>query len=188
MCSGGSYAIIPMLLTVTNQYQVGEKMEDWREHLKDKPVKYWIRTEIEEIIKKKSVDRKRFFECSKTKYQKIINGFYYAFVDYNKYPKVELSYCWLHFRQDMKVIDRVSEMIGWKCMLAKIKEGLSYDWNKKIFLIVSDGWVYEGYIDSVIDVLNEVDELLEEFYIVTPQFDKLAAYCDDGRCLVFYEK
>ena len=89
----------------------------------------------------------------------------------------------------MKVIDRVSEMIGWKCMLAKIKEGLSYDWNKKIFLIVSDGWVYEGYIDSVIDVLNEVDELLEEFYIVTPQFDKhTAAYCDDGRCLVFYEK
>ena len=30
LCSGGSYAIIPMLLTVTNQYQVGEKMEDWR--------------------------------------------------------------------------------------------------------------------------------------------------------------
>lgn len=75
-------------------------MEDWRVHLKDKPVKYWIRAEIEEIIKEKSIDRKRFFECSKTKYQKIIN----------------------------------------------------------------------------------------EFYIVTPQFDKFVAYSDDGRCLVFYEK
>lgn len=162
-------------------------MKDRREHLKDKPMKYRIRAEIEEIIKEKSVDRKQFFECSKTKYQRIINEFYYAFADYKKYPKVEMSYCWLHFRQDLKVMDRVSEMIGWKRMLAKIKEQLSYDWNKKIYLIL-DGWVYEGYIDSVIDVLSEVDELLEEFYIVTPQFDKFAAYSDDGQCLVFYEK
>lgn len=46
-------------------------MENWRELLKDKPVKYWIRTEIEEIIKEKSVDRERFYEYSKTNYQKI---------------------------------------------------------------------------------------------------------------------
>ena len=46
-------------------------MENWRELLKDKPVKYWIRTEIEEIIKDKSVDRERFCEYSKTNYQKI---------------------------------------------------------------------------------------------------------------------
>ncbi|WP_168356630.1 DUF6756 family protein [Petralouisia muris] len=167
---------------------VGEKMENWREHLKDKPVKYWIRTEIEEIIKEKSVDRKRFYEYSKTKYQKIINEFYYAFADHKKYPKVELNYCWLHFRQELKKIDCISETIGWECMLAKIKERLSYDWNKKVYLILSDGWVYEGYIDNIIDVLEEVDGLLEDFYIVTPQFDKFAAYSDDGQCLVFYEK
>lgn len=156
--------------------------------MKDKPVKYWIRTEIEEIIKEKSVDRKLFYEYSKTKYQKIINRFYYAFADYKKYPKVELSYCWLHFRQEIKKIDCVSETIGWKCMLAKIKERLFYDWNKKIYLILSDGWVYEGYIDNIIDVLNEVDGLLEDFYIVTPQFDKFAVYSDDCGCLLFYEK
>ena len=114
-------------------------MENWRELLKDKPVKYWIRAEIEEIIKEKSIDRKRFYEYSKTNYQKIINGFYYAFVDYKKYPKVELSYCWLHFRQELKEIDCVSETIGWEGMLAKIKERLSYDWNKKVYLILSDG-------------------------------------------------
>lgn len=163
-------------------------MEYWKEYLKDKPVKYWIRTEIEEIIKEKLVDRKLFYEYSKTEYQKVINGFYYAFVDYEKYPEVELSYCWLHFREELNEIDFVSETIGWKCMLAKIKEVLSYDWNKKIYLILSQGWVYEGYIDSIIDVLNEVDGLLEDFYIVTPQFDKLAAYCDDGGGLGFYEK
>ena len=163
-------------------------MENWRELLKDKSVKYWIRAEIEEIIKEKSVDRKRFYEYSKTNYQKIINGFYYAFVDYKKYPKVELSYCWLHFRQELKEIDCVSETIGWECMLAKIKERLSYDWNKKVYLILSDGWVYEGYIDTITDVLNEVDGLLEDFYIVTPQFDKFAAYTDDSQCLCIYEK
>jgi hypothetical protein len=114
-------------------------MENWRELLKDKPVKYWIRAEIEEIIKEKSIDRKRFYEYSKTNYQKIINRFYYTFVDYKKYPKVELSYCWLHFRQELKEIDCVSETIGWEGMLAKIKERLSYDWNKKVYLILSDG-------------------------------------------------
>ena len=51
-----------------------------------------------------------------------------------------------------------------------------------------NGWVYEGYIDTITDVLNEVDGLLEDFYIVTPQFDKLAAYTDDGQCLCIYEK
>ncbi len=129
--------------------------------MKDKPVKYWIRTEIEEIIKEKSVDRERFYEYLKTNYQKIINKFYYAFMDYKKYPKVELSYCWLYFRQELKEIDCVSETIG---------------------------WVYEGYIDTITDVLNEVDGLLEDFYIVTLQFDKFAAYTDDGQCLCIYEK
>lgn len=163
-------------------------MEYWREQLKNKPIKYWVRTEIEEIVKEKSVDRKLFYEYSKTQYQKVINSFYYAFVEYEKYPRVELSYCWLHFREELKVIDCVSETVGWNCMLAKIKGRLSYDWNKKIYLILSQGWVYEGYIDSIIEVLDEVDGLLEDFYIVTPQFDKFAAYCDDGGCLVFYEK
>lgn len=163
-------------------------MEAWRERLKDKTVKYWIRAEIEEIIKEKPIDRKLFYEYSKTKYRNIINRFYYAFVDYEKYPKIELSYCWLHFRQELKEIGCVSEAVGWECMLAKIKESMSYDWNKKLYFILSEGWVYEGYIDNIIDVLNEVDGWLEDFYIVTPQFDKFAAYSDDGQCLVFYEK
>lgn len=156
--------------------------------MKDMPIKYWIRTEIEEIVKEKSIDRKLFYEYSKAKYPKVINEFYYAFVDYEKYPKVELSYCWLHFRKELKETDCISEAIGWRRMLSKIKECLSYDWNKKIYFILSQGWVYEGYINTIIDVLDEVDGLLEDFYIVTPQFDRFAAYCEDGQCLVFYEK
>lgn len=156
--------------------------------MKGKPVKYWIRAEIEEIIKEKSIDRKLFYEYPKTKYQNIINRFYYAFVDYEKYQKIELSYCWLHFRQELKETGCVSEAVGWGCMLEKIKECMSYDWNKKLYFILSEGWVYEGYIDNIIDVLNEVDGWLDDFYIVTPQFDRFAAYSDDGQCLIFYEK
>lgn len=155
--------------------------------MKDKSLKYEIRMEIEEIVKEKSVDRRLFYEYSKTKWQKVINEFYYAFVDYEKYPRVELNYCWLHFREELHKIGCVSLGIGWECMLEKIKELFPYDWNKKIYLILSQGWVYEGYIDSIIDVLKEIG-FSDDFYIVTPQFDKFAAYCDDGECLVFYEK
>ena len=163
-------------------------MEYWREDWKDKPVKYWIRTEIEEIIKEKSIDRKSFYEYSKMEYQRVINRFYYAFADYKKYPRVELSYCWLRFRAELNILDSVGEGIGWTGMLARIKERLPYDWEKKIYLILSQGWVYEGYMDSIIKVLQETDGLLEDFYIVTPQFDKFAAYCDDGGQLVIYGK
>ena len=35
-------------------------MEDWRELLKDKPVKYWMRAEIEEIIKENQLTENGF--------------------------------------------------------------------------------------------------------------------------------
>ncbi len=73
-------------------------------------------------------------------------------------------------------------------MLQKIKEFLPYDWNRKVFLLLSDGWVYEGYIDDILEVLYEVDGIVEDFYIVTPEYDKFALYCEDGGCLVIYEK
>ena len=40
-------------------------MENWRELLKDKPVKYWIRTEIEEIIKKNQLTGNGFMNIQK---------------------------------------------------------------------------------------------------------------------------
>ena len=121
-------------------------MELWREKLKDKPLRYWIRIEIEEIVKKKSIDRTHFYEYSKTGYSKVINRFYYAFADYEKYPKVHLEYCWMHLRKDLKILYSVLEGIGWKQMLSKIKEFVPGTGKKKVFLILSEGWVYEGYI------------------------------------------
>lgn len=64
------------------------KNTEWQEKLKNKSVRYWICDEIEEIIKEESIDRNRIYEFSKTDYKSIINGFYYAFAEYEKYPIV----------------------------------------------------------------------------------------------------
>ena len=53
-------------------------------------------------------------------------------------------------------------------------------------MILSQGWVYEGYIKEILDVLGETDGLLEDFYIVSPEFDWMIAYCDDGESAALY--
>lgn len=145
--------------------------------LKMNPVRYWSRIEIEEIVKEKNIDRNRFYEYSKNKYQHIINRFYYSFVEHNdanhkEHFQIVLSYLWLHLRKELNKIYHEYASSDWEASLSKIKERLEYDWNKKLFLILSDGWVYEGYIDEILSVLAETDGLIEDFYIVTPEYDK----------------
>ena len=53
-------------------------------------------------------------------------------------------------------------------------------------MILSQGWVYEGYIKEILAVLGEMDGLLEDFYIVSPVVDWMIAYCDDGECAALY--
>ncbi len=82
-------------------------MEEWRKNLKKKPARYWSRIEIEEIMKEKYIDRNRFYEYSKNKYQQIINRFYYSFVEhknanYKERSQVRLSYLWLNLRKELK--------------------------------------------------------------------------------------
>jgi len=45
----------------------------------------------------------------------------------------------------------------------KLKDKPGRYWSRKVFLMLSDGWVYEGYIDEILEVLNEVDGLIEDF-------------------------
>lgn len=152
-----------------------------------KAVRYLSRDEVENIVKEKNVDRTRFHEYSKFEYEKIIHKFYYSFCDYTDCKKISsLAYVWLKFRRSLIKTATVSERIGWNNMLNTIKEKMEYDWNRKLYLILDDGWVYEGYIDETITVLGETSGIVEEFYIVSLDFNSMAAYCDDGGCLVFY--
>lgn len=153
----------------------------------NKSVRYWSRDEIEEIVKDKNIDRTRFHEYSKFEYEKVINKFYYSFCDYSNCNKItNFSYVWLKFRQNLIKTATVSESVGWSNMLNTITKELEYNWDKKLYLILSDRWVYEGYIDEIITVLCEVTGNVEDFYIVSLEFDSMVAYCDDGGCLVFY--
>ena len=168
-------------------------LEEWRKNLKNKPARYWSRIEIEEIVKEKNIDRNRFYEYSKNKYLQVINRFYYSFVEHKnanhkECSQVRLSYLWLNFRNELNKIYHEYASSDWDTSLFKIKEFLEYDWNKKLFLILSDGWVYEGYIEEILSVLAETDGLIEDFYIVTPKYDKFAMYCSDGDSISIFEK
>ena len=165
-------------------------MTSWKEKLKGKPVRYWIRAEIEEIIKENNIDRTKFYEYSKTGYVDVIKKFYYSFVDYKKYPyksKYGLSYCWLHLRTELKCSQPVTDD-NWIFLLQKIKDILPVKKDERLYLILSENWVYEGYINEIIDVLSETDCLLEDFYIVSKKYKWFLAYCDDGMCAVLYQK
>ena len=58
--------------------------------------------------------------------------------------------------------------------------------DTKLYMILSQGWVYEGYLKEILDVLGETDVLLEDFYIVSPVFDWMVAYCEDGESAALY--
>ena len=99
------------------------------------PVRYWSRIEIEEIIKEHCIDRERFYEYSKNKYQKVLNKFYYSFADHIKYPDFHLNYLWLHFRKDFK---KVFFQYDNDDMLDNIKQYFISRKIQKLFLILSD--------------------------------------------------
>jgi len=163
------------------------KNTEWQKKLKDKPLKYWIRDEIEEIIKEENIDRNCFGEFSKWKYEDIIKKFYYSFVDYERYPQIKLEYCWLHLRENLNVQESVSVNGDWNMFLQQVSNLIEQNDNRKLYMILSQGWVYEGYKKEIFDILRETDYLLEDFYIVSPDFDWTVSYCDDGETAVLYK-
>ncbi len=165
------------------------KNTEWQKKLKNKPVRYWIRDEIEEIIKEKNIDRLRFCECSKFTYYDIIKKFHFTFVDYEKQSKISLSYCWLHLRKDLKVINTIYEQnYDWIAFLKKIQSLMPTSKDNKLYMILSEEWVYEGFADEIFNVLAETDSLLEDFYIVSKKFDWFTVYSSDACSAVLYHK
>ena len=117
----------------------------------------------------------------------MLNKFYYSFADYTEFPTVHFNYLWLNLRKDLKKVFFQYDN-DWLSLLDNIKQYFINRNIQKLFLILSDGWVYEGYIDEIITVLSEIDGVIEDFYIVTPKFDSFAVYCSDGDCASIYEK
>ncbi|MBO4524592.1 MAG: hypothetical protein J5723_07935 [Ruminococcus sp.] len=147
-----------------------------------------IRLQIENIIKVCGIDRTRFYEYSKIGYSDVITRFLYTFTDFKKDVKNDsicLDYCFLRFRKEWKKLD-IS--FDWADIICKTREYISEKTDGKVFLILSQGWVYEGFIDEIMTILGETDYHLNDFYIVSPKYEWLAAYCDDGDAMVIFEK
>lgn len=156
-------------------------------HLRNKSQKYLIRDEIEAIVKEKGINRKRFYEYSKYGHIKVVKAFYYAFMDYKKYPKVLLEYAWLHLRKDIQQEGLLSlREYTWEGLLYELKKRTIETEDNKYYLILSQGWVYVGYPKEIFTVLNETEGLIEDFYVVSRKFDWVICYCDDGECAGIY--
>ena len=163
------------------------KSTEWQDKAKHKPVRYWIRDEIEEIIKEENIDRKRFYEASKNNYQSIINKFYYSFIEYEDKRKPDftaLDYIWLIFRKNLKR----SHLIHWGKdyyeYIGSIAALIPDEYlNNMHYLILSQGWVYEGYIPEIIAVLKETDGWLDDFYVVSKKYEYVIVHTDDGECM-----
>lgn len=165
------------------------KSIEWQKKLKSKSPRYWIRDEIEEIVKEENIDRICFYEYSKFEYKDIVTKFYYSFVDYKNYSDVTIQYCWLHFRKDLKIKTIINEQDkGWVEFLNNVKNSIPITNDNKFYLILSEGWVYEGCADEIFNVLSETDGLLEDFYFVSRKFDWFISYCSDGECAAIYSK
>lgn len=76
----------------------------------------------------------------------------------------------------------------WTDFLQKLQSLISQTTDVKFYMILSEGLVYEGYVDEIFCILKETDGLLEDFYIVSIKFDWVIAYCTDGECAVMYWK
>ena len=134
-----------------------------------------FREEIEKIIKEEHIERNRFHEFSKLKYDEVIQKFYYSFCDYKQFftTTVTLSYRRLHFRSTLDhyaVAGLWSVNWDWEEYLSAIKSSMPSNDGQKLFLLLEEGWVYEGYADEMFRILKKIDYHMN-FFIISNQFD-----------------
>lgn len=157
----------------------------WQEKARHKPHRCYIRDEIEEIIKEENIDRTRFHEFSKFGYKDIIRKFYYNFADYKNFTPsvIHLYYKFMHLRDNLEryYIDCFFRTDNWVEYMETVRAEISHI-TEKMYLILEQGWVYEGYVNEIFDVLIETDCGLTDCYIVSSKFDWFIAisYIEDN--------
>lgn len=163
----------------------------WQEKAHHKPYRYYVRDEVEEIVKEENIDRKRFHEFSKFRYNEIIRKFYYNFADYKNFTpsRIHLDYTYMHLRDNLEkhYIDCFFRTNDWVEYMETVRTEISHI-KEKMYLILEQGWVYEGYVNEIFDVLTEVDGGLTDCYIVSSKFDWFIAMCNIEDNAVMYRK
>lgn len=147
------------------------------------------RNEIEDIIKKEHIDRNRFHEFSKFKYNDIIKKFFDAFFEHKGF-KSEINPRYAHIKEEFykTSIGQYTEgYCWWSEYMEEIKSKLPSHADKKLFLILSGGWVYEGYTNELFKVFGKF-YWIDYFYIVSGKFDWFIVYDSIAERAVIYQK
>lgn len=168
-------------------------------------VRYEKRDQIEELIKSKKIDRNKFHEVSKLDWDKIIKRLHYTFYDHQKSQNTYMwkgsqqkdwccqtngrndygwtPYMWLRFRKDLIVADRIRED-DWGEYIENIFN-IVPEWDDKTFyyLITDGGWVYEGTLLTIVNILRDYPIDNEEFYLFPKDYSWVITHSDDAECM-----
>ena len=154
-----------------------------------KQIRYQMRNEIETIIKEKHIDRNLFHEVSKFSYAQIFRKFYYTFCTHDKSdnctvnPELMQSYMWLRFRNNLTNAE-LYRVGNWKDAMHHLYDMIpEHDDSMFYYLITDGGWLYEGTLPAVIEILLEYPPDMEDFYLFPKHYEYVVAYCDDGECM-----
>ena len=146
---------------------------------------YLVRDEIEKVRREKGIPPERFGEFAKSGWKDIITKFCYTFLDMKKQRGSNLAYSWLNFRVGLAHSEPLRCGADEYAYFSQVRELIPQeDRDSKLFLILSEGWVYEGYAEEIFLVLSEIF-YLEDAYIVSNKFRWVICHCDDGECAVF---
>lgn len=154
---------------------------------KRKPASYRTRDEVEEVIKENNIDRSEFHEASKFSYKNILRKFYYTFFEYDRnvryaeQQEINFSYAWLYFRKDLYHSDSIRAYYD-NTDIDSIKSLVpEYSDDMICYYIIADGWVYEGKLSAMLNVIPEIS-IWTDYYIISKKFDWVVVNCDDGEC------
>ncbi|MDE7326019.1 MAG: hypothetical protein K2N63_07075 [Lachnospiraceae bacterium] len=148
-------------------------------------VRYEMRDAMEQIIKEYGIDRMKFHEVAKNRYDQVLRRLYYSFCNYKKYPVMQLAYLWTRFREDLKRTELIiTNWEDWDIYIDRMDELLlERKPDTFYYLVVDGGWVYEGSLEEMKKVLKEYPASMEDFYIFPKDFLWLICHCDDGACM-----
>ncbi|MDE6004083.1 MAG: hypothetical protein K2G88_01700, partial [Oscillospiraceae bacterium] len=115
---------------------------------------------------------------------------YYTFCDYPKYQatpeQIEIYYLWTSFRKNLQYSESVAYPFDtdttWEHAVKSIKNWLP-DKNKYYYFLTVYGWLYEGTINGILQLLEEDPLMLQEFYIFPKDYSLVIIYDDDSEHL-----
>lgn len=158
-------------------------------------LRYDVRDETEQSIKDLNIDRANFREVPKNEWESVVKRFYYTFIDYERFPLKSfdsLGYLWLKFREGLHYTGHIQNGVNtkvWKEFVGKIDVLIPKENRPREYYYINDcGWVYEGRLHEIIQVIGDCTARIEDFYILPKRerFDWVVCYCGDGDSMGIY--